>query len=450
MEEIDIKEFLRYIKKFLIPMFIVSALAVGGVVYYDMNIKKPMYKTSTTVVLAQSNDKNITSQATLNDVNLNQKLVATYTEIVKSKLVLQQAIDELGLETSVNDLAKHVTVTAVEDTEILKITVEDGNKEIAAQIANKIADIFTKEIKNIYKLENVSALDVAQTPEGVSNNTTIRDGVIAFLISVFGISAIAFIVYYFDDTIKYNDELERKIKMPIAGKIVKSEINPKKDSELIVERYPKSIISESIKTLRTNLQFSNVDKGFKTILITSANASEGKSFIASNLAISFAQANKKTLLIDCDLRKGRLHKLFELPNVQGFSTMLTDVIANSKKYINKTRIKNLDVITRGFYPPNPSELLSSKKFKEVVDYLKGKYDIIIFDGAPCNGVTDSVIISTVADETILVAYENKTTKSTLDAAHESLEKVNSHITGLVLNGMNRKVAKYYSYYGDKK
>ena len=450
MEEIDIKEFLRYIKKFLIPMFIVSALAVGGVVYYDINIKKPMYKTSTTVVLAQSSDKNITSQATLNDVNLNQKLVATYTEIVKSKLVLQQAIDELGLETSVNDLAKHVTVTAVEDTEILKITVEDGNKEIAAQIANKIADIFTKEIKNIYKLENVSALDVAQTPEGVSNNTTIRDGVIAFLLSVFGISAIAFIVYYFDDTIKYNDELERKIKMPIAGKIVKSEINPKKDNELIVERYPKSIISESIKTLRTNLQFSNVDKGFKTILITSANAGEGKSFIASNLAISFAQANKKTLLIDCDLRKGRLHKLFELPNVQGFSTMLTDVIANSKKYINKTRIKNLDVITRGFYPPNPSELLSSKKFKEVVDYLKGKYDIIIFDGAPCNGVTDSVIISTVADETILVAYENKTTKSTLDAAHESLEKVNSHITGLVLNGMNRKVAKYYSYYGDKK
>ena len=450
MEEIDIKEFLRYIKKFLIPMFIVSALAVGGVVYYDMNIKKPMYKTSTTVVLAQSSDKNITSQATLNDVNLNQKLVATYTEIVKSKLVLQQAIDELGLETSVNDLAKHVTVTAVEDTEILKITVEDGNKEIAAQIANKIADIFTKEIKNIYKLENVSALDVAQTTEGVSNNTTIRDGVIAFLLSVFGISAIAFIVYYFDDTIKYNDELERKIKMPIAGKIVKSEINPKKDNELIVERYPKSIISESIKTLRTNLQFSNVDNGFKTILITSANAGEGKSFIASNLAISFAQANKKTLLIDCDLRKGRLHKLFELPNVQGFSTMLTDVIANSKKYINKTRIKNLDVITRGFYPPNPSELLSSKKFKEVVDYLKGKYDIIIFDGAPCNGVTDSVIISTVADETILVAYENKTTKSTLDAAHESLEKVNSHITGLVLNGMNRKVAKYYSYYGDKK
>jgi capsular exopolysaccharide synthesis family protein len=450
MEEIDIKEFLRYIKKFLIPMIIVSTLAVGGVVCYDINIKKPMYKTSTTVVLAQSNDKNITSQATLNDVNLNQKLVATYTEIVKSKLVLQQAIDELGLETSVNDLAKHVTVTAVEDTEILKITVEDGNKEIAAQIANKIADIFTKEIKNIYKLENVSALDVAQTPEGVSNNTTIRDSVIAFLISVFGISAIAFIVYYFDDTLKYNDELERKIKMPIAGKIVKSEFNPKKDSELIVERYPKSIISESIKTLRTNLQFSNVDKGFKTILITSANAGEGKSFIASNLAISFAQANKKTLLIDCDLRKGRLHKLFELPNIQGFSTMLTDVIANSKKYINKTRIKNLDVITRGCYPPNPSELLSSKKFKEVVDYLKGKYDIIIFDGAPCNGVTDSVIISTVADETILVAYENKTTKSTLDAAHESLKKVNSHITGLVLNGMNRKVAKYYSYYGENK
>ena len=450
MEEIDIKEFLRYIKKFLIPMFIVSALAVGGVVYYDINIKKPMYKTSTTVVLAQSSDKNITSQATLNDVNLNQKLVATYTEIVKSKLVLQQAIDELGLETSVNDLAKHVTVTAVEDTEILKITVEDGNKEIAAQIANKIADIFTKEIKNIYKLENVSALDVAQTPEGVSNNTTIRDGVIAFLISVFGISAIAFIVYYFDDTIKYNDELERKIKMPIAGKIVKSEINPKKDNELIVERYPKSIISESIKTLRTNLQFSNVDKGFKTILITSANAGEGKSFIASNLAISFAQANKKTLLIDCDLRKGRLHKIFGIPNVLGLSNLLTDSITNSAKYIQKSGVKGLSVITRGAFPPNPSELLSSKKNADLIESLTKKYDIIIFDGAPCNGVTDSIIMSTLVDEVLIVTKDSNTPRNTLMATKDMLEKVDAPIAGVVMNAVNKKVAKYYYYYGEKK
>lgn len=450
MEEIDIKDFLGYLKKFLIPMIVVAVLATGASIFYNLAIKTPMYKTSTTVVLAQQTGDNNTSSVTLNDISINQKLVATYTEIVKSKLVLEQVISDLKLDTTAEKLAKHVTVAAIEDTEILKITVEDGNRIAAAQIANKIADVFTKEIVNIYQLNNVSVIDVAQVNDKQSNNTTVRDAVIALLISVFGISAIAFVIYYFDDTIKYNEDLEKKIGLPIAGKVIKSDFEKKSASdELLVDKYPKSIVSESIKSLRTNLQFSNVDKGFKTILVTSANASEGKSFVSSNLAVSFAQANKKVLLIDCDLRKGRLHKLFNLPNLNGFSTLLTDELENYKKYIQKTHIKNLSIIPRGVYPPNPSELLGSQKCKDLVVALKAKYDIIIFDGAPCNGVTDSVIMSTNVDETIIVARDARTPKSTIDTARESLQKVNAHITGVVLNGVNRKIAKYYSYYGDK-
>ncbi len=448
MEEIDIKDFLSYLKKFLIPMAVIALLAVGATTFYNVVIKKPMYKTSTTVVLAQKEESS--KSTTLNDINVNQKLVTTYSEIVKSKLVLEQVIDELGLEnTSVDQLSKHVTVTAVEDTEILRITVEDGNKELAPEVANKIAEVFTKEIKNIYQLNNVSSLDKAQEPSSPSNNTTVRDALIALLIAVFGVTAIAFIVFYFDDTVKYNDELENKIGLPIAGKIINGESERKGDDELIVDLYPKSIVSESIKALRTNLQFSNIDDGFKTILITSANASEGKSFIAANLAVSFAQANKKVLLIDCDLRKGRLHKIFNIANLNGLSNLLTDDIENAKKYIRRTRVKNLSVIPRGVYPPNPSELLSSNKNKELIKSLKEKFDIIIFDGAPCNGVTDPVIMSTLVDETIVVVKDGKTTKSTLDTTRDSLQKVNAHITGIVLNGVNRKVAKYYSYYGEK-
>lgn len=450
MEEIDIKDFLGYLKKYLIPMIVVALIATGGSIFYNLAIKTPMYKTSTTVVLAQQTSDKTTSSVTLNDISINQKLVATYTEIVKSKLVLEQVIDDLKLDTTAEKLAKHVTVTAIEDTEILKITVEDGNRIAAAQIANKIADVFTKEIVNIYQLNNVSVIDVAQVNDKQSNNTTVRDAAIAMLLSVFGVSAIAFIIYYFDDSIKYSEDLEKKIGLPIAGKIIKSEIEKKTiGDELLVDKYPKSIVSESIKSLRTNLQFSNVDKGFKTILVTSANAAEGKSFISSNLAISFAQANKKVLLIDCDLRKGRLHKLFNLPNLNGFSTLLTDELENYKKYIRKTHIKNLSIIPRGVYPPNPSELLGSQKCKDLIVALKGKYDIIIFDGAPCNGVTDSVIMSTNVDETLIVARDARTPKKTLDVTKDSLQKVNAHITGIVLNGVNRKIAKYYSYYGDK-
>ena len=450
MEEIDIKDFMGYLRKFLIPMIVVALITIGGSIFYNLTIKTPMYKTSTTVVLAQGTGDQVSSSVTLNDISINQKLVATYTEIVKSKLVLEQVIEDLKLDTTAEKLAKHVTVAAIEDTEILKITVEDGNRIAAAQIANKIADVFTKEIVNIYQLNNVSVIDVAQVNDKQSNDTTIRDAAIALLISIFGISAIAFIIYYFDDTIKYNEDLEKKIGLPIAGKIVKSEIEKKTASdELLVDKYPKSIVSESIKSLRTNLQFSNVDSGFKTILVTSANANEGKSFISSNLAVSFAQANKKVLLVDCDLRKGRLHKLFNLSNLNGISTLLTDELENYKKYIQKTHIKNLSIIPRGVYPPNPSELLGSQKCKDLIVVLKQKYDIIIFDGAPCNGVTDSVIMSTNVDETIIVARDARTPKNTLDATRESLQKVNAHITGVVLNGVNRKIAKYYSYYGDK-
>lgn len=450
MEEIDIKDFLGYLKKYLVPMIVVALIATGGSIFYNLAIKTPMYKTSTTVVLAQQTSDKNTSSVTLNDISINQKLVATYTEIVKSKLVLEQVIEDLKLDTTAEKLAKHVTVTAIEDTEILKITVEDGNRIAAAQIANKIADVFTKEIVNIYQLNNVSVIDVAQVNDKQSNNTTVRDAAIAMLLSVFGVSAIAFIIYYFDDSIKYSEDLEKKIGLPIAGKIIKSEIEKKTiGDELLVDKYPKSIVSESIKSLRTNLQFSNVDKGFKTILVTSANAEEGKSFVSSNLAISFAQANKKVLLIDCDLRKGRLHKLFNLPNLNGFSTLLTDELENYKKYIKKTHIKNLSIIPRGVYPPNPSELLGSQKCKDLIVALKGKYDIIIFDGAPCNGVTDSVIMSTNVDETLIVARDARTPKKTLDVTKDSLQKVNAHITGVVLNGVNRKIAKYYSYYGDK-
>ncbi len=450
MEEIDIKDFLGYLKKFLIPMIVVAILATGASIFYNLTLKTPMYKTSTTVVLAQKSDDKNSSSVTLNDINISQKLVATYTEIVKSKLVLEKVIKDLGLETTTEKLAKHVSVAAIEDTEILKITVEDGNRILAAQIANKIADVFTKEIVNIYQLNNVSVIDEAQVSDKQSNETTVRDALIAAFISIFGVSAIAFIIYYFDDTVKYSEDLEKKIGLPIAGKVIKSEIEKKTiGDELIVDKYPKSIVSESIKSLRTNLQFSNVDNGFKTILMTSANASEGKSFVSSNLAISFAQAGKKVLLVDCDLRKGRLHKLFNIPNLNGFSTLLTDELENYKKYIKKTHIKNLSIIPRGVYPPNPSELLGSQKCKDLIVALKTKYDIIIFDGAPCNGVTDSVIMSTNVDETLIVTRDARTPKNTLDATRDSLKKVNAHITGVVLNGVNRKVAKYYSYYGDR-
>ena len=130
--------------------------------------------------------------------------------------------------------------------------------------------------------------------------------------------------------------------------------------------------------------------------------------------------------------------------------MLTDNLTNSAKYIQKSGIKGLSVITRGAFPPNPSELLSSKKNADLIESLSKKYDIIIFDGAPCNGVTDSIIMSTLVDEVLIVTKDSNTPRNTLMATKDMLEKVDAPIAGVVMNAVNKKVAKYYYYYGEKK
>lgn len=220
--------------------------------------------------------------------------------------------------------------------------------------------------------------------------------------------------------------------------------------ELIVQSDPKSNVSEALRIVRTNLQFSAVDEKLKTILITSSIPGEGKSFISSNLAVTFAQNKNKVLLVDCDMRKGRLHKIFNLSNELGFSNLLIDDIATDlKKYIQKTDIDNLSVITMGTIPPNPSELLASARNKVVMGMLKNKFDYVIYDGTPVTGLTDSVIMASLVDKVVIVSAIGDTNTDLLDKTKKSLDNVNANIAGVVANKTPVTSSSYYSYYGEK-
>lgn len=455
MEEINIKDFFNYLKKYVILIVCVALIFIIGVFLYDKSIKKPLYTTYTTIILTMSNENQNNATITQNDILLNQKLVETYSKIIKSKLVLDQVISETGVTYSNEELGKNVNVEAYENTEMLKISVTDPDPELAASIANSIAQVFSGEIAKIYKINNISVIDVANVPEEVSNNTLKRDLLLALFVSIFGTVCVIFVIYYFDDTIKLTDNLEEEIGMPVVAKIFKSNIGIKNNHkvELLAQKYPKSVVSESIKTLRTNLQFSSVDEDIKTILITSSIPGEGKSFISANLAISFAQTDKRVLIVDCDMRKGRQHKIFKLSNSRGLSNLLIDDMTNYKDYINKTSIEGVSVITRGIVPPNPSELLNSKKNSDLMRILKAKYDIIIYDGVPCNGLPDSIIMSKLVDKVLIVSSDSMTPKSLLENTKKQLESVNAPVAGDVLNNVDRKnstYGKYYGYYGDTK
>ena len=453
MEEINIRDFLNYLKKYVLVIAAVALVLVIGVFIYDKSIKKPLYTTYTTIILTKSNETQTGTTITQNDILLNQKLVETYSKIIKSKLVLEQVISETGVTYTAEELSENVNVEAYENTEMLKISVTDQDPELAASIANSIAQVFSGEIAKIYQINNISVVDVAVTPEEVSNNTLKRDLLIALFIGIFGTIGVVFVVYYFDDTVKLTDNLEEEIGMPVVAKVFKSDIGSKNNRkvELLAQKYPKSVVSESIKTLRTNLQFSSVDEDIKTILITSSIPGEGKSFISANLAISFAQTDKKVLIVDCDMRKGRQHRIFKLSNSKGLSNLLIDDMTNYKDYINKTSVDGVSLITRGTVPPNPSELLNSKKNADLIRILKAKYDVIIYDGVPCNGLPDSIIMSKLVDKVLIVSSDSMTPKSVLESTKKQLESVNAPVAGDVLNNVNRKnstYGKYYGYYGD--
>lgn len=215
--------------------------------------------------------------------------------------------------------------------------------------------------------------------------------------------------------------------------------------ELIVDHNPKSALSESIKNIRTNLQFSSVDGKIKNILMTSSTSGEGKSFVSANLAVAFAKLGSKVLVVDCDMRLGRQHEIFGLTNTLGLSNLLIDDIEQKYgKYIQKTEIKNVSVLTRGIVPPNPSELLASEKMQQLMQILNNEYDIIIWDGVPIIGLPDSIIMAGLVDKIVLVCSCKKTPVELLQNAKNSLEKFSSKIAGVIVNRVAVRGSHYYT------
>ncbi len=217
-------------------------------------------------------------------------------------------------------------------------------------------------------------------------------------------------------------------------------------ANIISHKNPKSIIAESIKILRTNLQFSNVDGSLKTIMITSSIQGEGKSFTTANLAVSFAALGMRTLVVDCDMRRGTQHKQFSLTNANGLSDLLIDTRANYEEYIKTTTVEHLDVITAGTVPPNPSELLSSNSFVNFLNYVKGQYDIVLLDVPPVTVVPDASIVATKVDKTIVVTRVKITPMEELEKTKKMLENVKANVAGIVVNGVKTSAKKYYGNY----
>lgn len=211
---------------------------------------------------------------------------------------------------------------------------------------------------------------------------------------------------------------------------------------------PKSRVAEAVKTIRTNLEFSSADGENKKIMLTSTAPAEGKSFITACLAQSYAASGKKVLIIDCDLRRGRQYEIFGVSNSKGLSNILISDLEGVKIETIKTKLKGVYLLPGGTVPPNPSELLESRKMAEVVSMLEVDYDILLFDCPPVIGLSDPLIVTKYVDTTVIVAAYKTTPTELLKKSVKSLETVNAKIAGVIFNKVPTASNGYYSKYYD--
>ncbi len=265
----------------------------------------------------------------------------------------------------------------------------------------------------------------------------------------------AFVKDFLDNTVKTPEDVQKK-NISVLGWIPKIEgISDNKEFEFIIAKKSDSIYSEAFRALRTKIQFSKIDKHkIRTIHVTSSTPSEGKTTISVNIAGSFAQTNRKTVIIDCDLRKPRMHKVFNGKRYPGFTDYFLGDIGFDE-IVNKSELPNLDYIAAGTIPPNPSEILGSEQMVAFIEKLKAIYDLVVIDSPPIIAVTDSEILSRIADASILVVAAEETDVELMTKAAELLQHENNSFIGVVLNKFSYRSGygsyyKYYYYYAHNK
>jgi capsular exopolysaccharide synthesis family protein len=318
-----------------------------------------------------------------------------------------------------------------------------------AETNRQLYDLLAKKMKEQSITEYLKTVDVwilenAQEPKSPIKPNIPRNILIGLLFSLFFGLGITFVVEHFDNTIKSPEDAEERLGVPTLGMVplMKEEETP---FEGIVIEKPKSTYAEMYKHIRTSVTLSSAEKPPKAILITSVEPKEGKTSTSINLALALAQSESSVLLIDTDLRKPTIHKVLKLDNRSGLSSYLAGASGLSIQSPVNEQAGNLHVLTAGPTPPNPSELIGSRKMADLIEELKNKFDVIIFDSTPLLVVTDALILSKHVDGTIAIVRSAKTTYEFARKGLKSLSDLNAHILGIIVNAVDVRRHSYYSY-----
>lgn len=392
-----------------------------------------------------------TDPASATDVEaLSAQRVRTYVELMRSRRLAADVVDSLGLELTPEELAERITATTVPDTVLLTATVTDGSPERVVEIANVVAEKF---IDNVAELEQpadetlapliaAQIFEEAVPPAEMVAPRPVLYGVLGVIFGLLAGVGAALLRNALDTSVTKRRQLEEILEAPVLGELNR---DPKiVKSPPVVVGSPHAPLAEAFRQLRTNVSFIDVDRKNKVILVTSASPVEGKSTTVCNLALALAEAGTRVLIVDAHLRRATVATSLGVDGTIGLTNVLVKRVPAAQTI--QSAGPALDVLPSGLTPPNPSELLGSEQMGNLIEELRGSYDVILIDTSPLLPVTDAAVLAPRADGVLLVVRHGKTTVHELEAARDALDAVSGRILGSVMTMVPGRGGQRYSGY----
>lgn len=450
----DLKDYLRILRENWLPIVLITLLGLG-LAAGATALTQPKYTASTQVFVAVGGGDSATE--ILQGSSFSEKRVTSYVSLAKSPRVLQPVIDELGLDTTAEELAETVTANAPLQTVLINIGATHTDPERAAQIADATAESLIRTVGEVETPEasgeplvDLSVVDEARIPDSPSSPRTLLNLALGLVIGAALGVAYALLKTILDTRIRRREDVERITDAPVLG-VVAEDRTAEDEPLLTVDASTWGPRAESYRQLRTHLKFTNVDGGTQTVVVTSSVPGEGKTTTATNLAVMIAESGARVLIVDADLRRPRVAKTLGVEGAVGLSTILSGQIDVEDAVQVWGESGELDVIASGEIPPNPSELLGSENMRRVLDWAQQNYDIVLLDAPPLQPVTDPTVLAAQCSGVVLVCrVDGYNHREPLREALENLEASGARLLGLVLTRVpvKRSGYQYYDYQPD--
>lgn len=450
--ERDFRENIRVLwkRKWIILLAFVCAVAVAG----GLTARAvPTYEAAATLFVGQRQVPVAALQQGVAATQLSRQLVQSYAQIVRSRSIAESAIRRFDLDVGALNITNGVRVQAIEDTLVIRIAYRSPDPARASRVVNAVAQTFVDDSRRFDSSDEggepavlVSIVDQAFTPQRPISPNVRQNIALAGILGLAGGIGLAFLFDRLDVTVKGKDEIDRTLRVPVLATVPKIQT---RREELYLEGDNQSVFAETFRKLRTAIQLYGTESEARTILVSSPRAREGKSTTAINLAAVYAYSGSRTILVEADMRRPKLHEHFSATDLNGFTMALLGRISLDQAAL-PTSIANLSCIPAGAIPPNPAELLSSRQMRRLLDDLRLRYDTVVIDAPPLLPVADATTIAPRVDGVVVVARVKQTKREELKESVELIRNVGGNLLGVVLNAVDMDLSgSDYSYYDDE-